>query len=129
MGQHDSLSALVIVGLGREAFHDLEVGVQIVTASQKRGSSFNSLFRAPRQVNRALLSSFGIWRIVFISVLLLLLTFGTFFYLHSRSQFLFDSCFTWGALAGNKWIPISIVGIIVLQLLFHLGKNSPRFGD
>jgi len=99
--------------------------------------------RPPRRVDKALLDAFGVWRIAFISLLLLLFTFGTFFWMthHGRSlelsrtaavnamiigqvfylinsRFLLESCFSIRALAGNKWIPISIGGVIVLQLLF-----------
>src|SRR5262249_21915776 len=99
--------------------------------------------RPPRLVDRPLLDRLGIWRIVFISILLLIFTFGTFFWLirHEssvelartaavnamiigqvfylvNSRFLLDSCFTFRALSGNKWIPISIGAVPVLQYLF-----------
>jgi magnesium-transporting ATPase (P-type) len=100
--------------------------------------------RPPRQVSRPLLDMFGVWRIVFISLLLLLFTFGTFFYMYNvreypielsrttainaliigqifyliNSRFLLESCLTWRALAGNKWIPLSILGVLLLQVLF-----------
>lgn len=99
--------------------------------------------RPPRSVNRPLLDHFGLWRVAFISLLLLLFTFGTFFWLikHNaslefartaavnamiigqvfylvNSRFLLDSCFSFRAFTGNKWIPISIGALVVLQLLF-----------
>jgi magnesium-transporting ATPase (P-type) len=100
--------------------------------------------RPPREVSRSLLDFFGIWRIIFISLLLLLFTFGTFFYLYNvrqysielcrttainaliigqifyliNSRFLLESCVTWRALAGNRWIPLSILGVLLLQILF-----------
>jgi magnesium-transporting ATPase (P-type) len=100
--------------------------------------------RPPRQVSRPLLDVFGLWRVAFISVLLLLFTFGTFYFLYQvrgygldlsrtaavnalivgqvfylvNSRFLLDSCFTLRALTGNKWILISIGAIILLQILF-----------
>lgn len=101
------------------------------------------MHRPPRSVDRPLLNGFGIWRIAFISLLLLVFTFGTFFWLSQsgaslelsrtaavnalivgqvfyliNSRFLIESCFSLRALSGNKWIPISIGTIIVLQLLF-----------
>ena len=42
---------------------------------------------------------------------------GQVFYL-VNSRFLLDSCFSLRALTGNKWIPISIGGVIILQLPF-----------
>ncbi|MCX7669323.1 MAG: HAD-IC family P-type ATPase, partial [Anaerolineae bacterium] len=99
--------------------------------------------RPPRAVNRPLLDRFGVWRVAFISGLLTLLTFGTFFWMQARghsldlsrtaavnalivgqvfylinSRFLLESCFTPRALMGNKWIPISILAVILLQVLF-----------
>ncbi len=104
---------------------------------------FGVMKRPPRQVDRPLLDRFGIWRIAFISVLLLIFTFGTFFWLIKHkasvdlartaavnamiigqvfylvnSRFLVDSCFTFRALSGNKWIPLSIGAVVVLQYLF-----------
>ena len=104
---------------------------------------FGVMQRPPRTVDRPLLDRFGIWRIAFISLLLLIFTFGTFFWLTKHgaslelsrtaavnamivgqvfylvnSRFLLDSCFSLRALMGNKWIPISIGGVIILQMLF-----------
>jgi calcium-translocating P-type ATPase len=100
--------------------------------------------RPPRQVERPLLDGFGLWRIAFISLLLLVLTFGTFYFLYHvkelsielsrttavnalimgqafyllNSRFLTASSFTWRTLTGNRWIPLSILGVLVLQILF-----------
>lgn len=100
--------------------------------------------RPPRQVDRPLLDIFGLWRIAFISLLLLILTFGTFFYLYHvkelsielsrttavnalimgqafyllNSRFLVASSFTWQTLSGNRWVPLSILGVLFLQVLF-----------
>lgn len=101
------------------------------------------MFRPPRRANQPLVNLFGIWRIAFISVLLLVFTFGTFFWLtrHNasvefartaavnamilgqvfylvNSRFLFDSCFTLKALTGNWLIPAAIGGVAILQALF-----------
>ena len=99
--------------------------------------------RAPRRVDRPLLDRLGTWRFAFISVLLLLFTFGTFYWMSHHghdvavsrtaalnaliigqvfyllsSRFLVDSSFTPRVFAGNKWVPISISGVIVLQVFF-----------
>lgn len=101
------------------------------------------MHRPPRKVDSPLLDGFGIWRIAFISILLLVFTFGTFFWLITHdasieisrtaavnamimgqvfylinSRFLLESCFSPRALTGNKWIPIAIGGVVVLQILF-----------
>jgi magnesium-transporting ATPase (P-type) len=100
--------------------------------------------RPPRRVDRPLLDIFGLWRIAFISLLLLILTFGTFFYLYHvkelsielsrttavnalimgqafyllNSRFLVASSFTWQTLSSNRWVPLSILGVLFLQVLF-----------
>ncbi len=100
--------------------------------------------RPPRRVDRPLLDSFGVWRVAFVSLLLLVFTFGAFYWMQNyhgasielsrtvavnaliigqvfyliNSRFLLESSFSLRALRGNKWIPISIAAIIVLQLLF-----------
>lgn len=101
------------------------------------------MFRRPRPTGQALVSRFGLWRIVFISLLLTIFTFGTFFWLSHHdasielartaavnamiigqvfylvnSRFLYESCFSWKALAGNWLIPASITGVMILQILF-----------
>jgi magnesium-transporting ATPase (P-type) len=99
--------------------------------------------RPPRVANQPLLNRFGIWRIAFISVLLLVFTFGTFYWLTHHgasvelartaavnamvlgqvfylvnSRFLLESCLSIRALMGNPLIPAAIGGVIVLQALF-----------
>jgi magnesium-transporting ATPase (P-type) len=99
--------------------------------------------RLPRRANEPLINQFGIWRIVFISVLLLVFTFGTFYWLSHHgasvelartgavnalilgqvfylvnSRFLFESCLSVRALMGNPLIPAAIAGVVVLQALF-----------
>ena len=99
--------------------------------------------RPPRRGNQPLISQFGIWRIAFISVLLLVFTFGTFYWLSHHgasielartgavnalilgqvfylvnSRFLFESCLSVRALMGNPLIPAAIAGVVVLQALF-----------
>ncbi len=99
--------------------------------------------RPPRAVNRPLITRFGLWRIIFISALLTVFTFGTFYWMQTHgaplelcraaainamilgqvvyllnSRFLLDSSLSKQALVGNKWVPISIGVIVVLQALF-----------
>ena len=99
--------------------------------------------RPPRLANQPLLNRFGIWRIAFISLLLLVFTFGTFYWLSHHgasvelsrtaavnamilgqvfylvnSRFLLESCLSIRALVGNPLIPAAIGGVIVLQALF-----------
>ena len=101
------------------------------------------MFRPPRPVGQALVSGFGLWRLIFVSVLLLVFTFGTFYWLTHHgastelartaavnamiigqvfylvnSRFLYESCFTLKALTGNWLIPTAIGGVVVLQALF-----------
>ncbi|MGA7395705.1 MAG: cation transporting ATPase C-terminal domain-containing protein, partial [Terrimicrobiaceae bacterium] len=101
------------------------------------------MFRPPRTANQPLINRFGIWRIAFISVLLTIFTFGTFYWLSHHgasvelsrtaavnamiigqvfylvnSRFLFESCLSIRALVGNPLIPAAIGGVIVLQALF-----------
>ena len=99
--------------------------------------------RLPRTVNRALITRFGLWRIIFISLLLTVFTFGTFYWLKTHgaslelsraaainamilgqimylinSRFLLESSLSPKAFSGNRWVPISIGAVIVLQALF-----------
>lgn len=112
--------------------------------------------RPPRVANQPLLNRFGIWRIAFISVLLLVFTFGTFYWLTHHgasvelartaavnamvlgqvfylvnSRFLLESCLSIRALMGNPLIPAAIGGVIVLQALFtyeHCGHHVDSCG-
>ncbi len=100
--------------------------------------------RPPRSPHKPLLDGFGLWRIGFISFLLLIFTFGAFYwtktYLQApielcrtvavnalilgqafylvNSRFLTQSSLNLHALAGNRWIPGSLLAILFLQLLF-----------
>lgn len=101
------------------------------------------MFRLPRSASQPLVNRFGLWRVAFISILLLVFTFGSFFWLihHGattelartaavnamilgqvfylvNSRFLFESCFSFKALAGNWLVPVSIAGVAILQILF-----------
>ncbi len=99
--------------------------------------------RPPREVKRPLLDAFGMWRIAFISVLILGATFLTFWFMKMAGQSLemsrtaavnaliicqvayllnsrckFRSAIHAGILSGNIWLPLSILAIILLQVLF-----------
>ena len=99
--------------------------------------------RPPRPVNQPLVNRFGIWRIAFISILLLIFTFGSFYWLMHHgaslelartvavnamiigqvfylvnSRFLFESCFSIKAFTGNWLVPAAIGGVVVLQAVF-----------
>lgn len=99
--------------------------------------------RPPRPMNQPLVSRFGLWRIAFISFLLLIFTFGAFYWLTHHgaslelartaavnamiigqvfylvnSRYLFESCFSIEALKGNWLIPAAIGGVVVLQVLY-----------
>jgi calcium-translocating P-type ATPase len=100
--------------------------------------------RPPRRSDKPLLEGFGLWRIGFISFLLLVFTFGAFYFTKTyleapielcrtmavnalimgqafflvNSRFLTESSLTLRALAGNRWIPGSLLAIALLQLGF-----------
>lgn len=100
--------------------------------------------RPPRPVGRPLLTPFGLWRIGFISILLLVFTFGAFYVMQNlvgaslelsrttainaliigqvayllNSRFLFASCLSRAALTGNPYVPTAIGLIVLLQLAF-----------
>ncbi|MEX0732281.1 MAG: cation-transporting P-type ATPase [Aquisalimonadaceae bacterium] len=99
--------------------------------------------RPPRPPKEQILSGFLVWRVSFVSLLLVLATFGMFiwsqasgdsietartvavntlvvcqaFYLLS-ARYVYAPAWTGGMLSGNRWIPGSIAAIVVLQLLF-----------
>ena len=99
--------------------------------------------RAPRRPDEPILSAFLVWRVGFVSLLLVTATFGLFLHAagglevtdHARTvavntlvmcqvfylvsaRFVFRPSLVSGPLQGNPWVPGSIAAIIVLQLLF-----------
>jgi magnesium-transporting ATPase (P-type) len=99
--------------------------------------------RPPRAVNRPILTGFGIWRVLFVGVALLALTLSAFFWIESRgasdalsrtvavnvlvlgqvcyllnSRYLLDSSLSVTAHLGNKYLPLGIAAVVLLQLLF-----------
>jgi magnesium-transporting ATPase (P-type) len=99
--------------------------------------------RPPRAVHRPILDAFGVWRILFVGVALLGLTLLGFFWMKSKdasddlaravavnalvigqifyllnSRYRLDSSLSLKAHTGNKYLPLGIVAVVILQLLF-----------
>jgi magnesium-transporting ATPase (P-type) len=99
--------------------------------------------RPPRAVDRPILTVFGIWRVVFVGLALLAYTLWAFFWMKGQgasdplartvavnaitigqvfyllnSRFLLDSSLSITAHRGNRWLPLGIGAVVVLQLLF-----------
>jgi magnesium-transporting ATPase (P-type) len=99
--------------------------------------------RVPRRVDRPILTAFGVWRIVFVGLALLVYTLAAFFWMKSQgasdqlartvavnaittgqvfyllnSRYLLDSSLSLTAHFGNKYLPLGIGAVVVLQLLF-----------
>jgi len=99
--------------------------------------------RPPRAVDRPIVTGFGLWRILFIGVALLAYTLAAFFMMKNygasdglartvavnaitigqvfyllNSRYLIDSSLSLTAHLGNRYLPMGIGAVIVLQLLF-----------
>jgi magnesium-transporting ATPase (P-type) len=99
--------------------------------------------RPPRAVDRAILTGFGIWRVLFVGVALLAATLWAFFWMREQgasdelartvavnmitigqvfylinSRYLLDSSVSFTAHLGNKYLPIGIGAVVILQLIF-----------
>jgi calcium-translocating P-type ATPase len=99
--------------------------------------------RPPRVVNRPILDAFGVWRVVFVGALLLILTLWAFFWMKSQdasdplartvavntlvigqvfyllnSRFKIDSSLSPMAHLGNRYLPMGVAAVVVLQLLY-----------
>jgi magnesium-transporting ATPase (P-type) len=99
--------------------------------------------RPPRAVDRPIVTAFGLWRILFIGVALLAFTLSAFFWMKSQgasdslartvavnaitigqvfyllnSRYLLDSAVSLKAHAGNRYLPLGILAMAMLQLLF-----------
>jgi magnesium-transporting ATPase (P-type) len=99
--------------------------------------------RPPRAVRRPILDAFGLWRVVFVGALLLVLTLWAFFWMKEHggsdplartvavntlvigqvfyllnSRFKIDSSLSPFAHLGNRYLPMGIGAVIVLQLLY-----------
>src|SRR5215470_9194979 len=101
------------------------------------------MLRPPRAVDRPIVTAFGLWRILFIGSALLAYTLLAFFWMKSQgasdslartvavnaitigqafyllnSRYLLDSSLSLKAHMGNKYLPLAIVAVVILQLLF-----------
>ena len=110
--------------------------------------------RPPRAVDRPILTRFGIWRVVFVGLALLAYTLWAFFWMKSQgasdalartvavnaitigqvfyllnSRFLLDSSLSFKAHLGNKYLPLGIGAVVVLQLLFTYAPPLQRLFD
>ena len=97
--------------------------------------------RPPRAVDRPILTGFGIWRIIFVGLALLAYTLWAFFWMRSQgdslartiavnaitigqafyllnSRYLLDSSLSLRAHMGNRYLPLGIGAVVILQLLF-----------
>jgi magnesium-transporting ATPase (P-type) len=99
--------------------------------------------RPPRAVDRPILTGFGIWRVIFVGLALLAVTLWAFFWMKSQgasdqlartvavnmitigqifyllnSRYLLDSSLSFKAHLGNKYLPLGIGAVIILQILF-----------
>jgi magnesium-transporting ATPase (P-type) len=104
---------------------------------------FDVMNRPPRAVDRPILTGFGIWRVLFVGLALLAVTLWAFFWTKSQgasdelartvavnmitigqvfyllnSRYLVDSSLSATAHLGNRYLPLGIGAVVVLQLLF-----------
>ena len=99
--------------------------------------------RPPRPVDRSILTGFGLWRVIFVGLALLVYTLWAFFSMASpdvsdelartvavnaitigqvfyllNSRYLLDSSLSIKAHLGNRYLPLGIGAVVVLQILF-----------
>jgi len=99
--------------------------------------------RPPRAVDRPILTGFGMWRVLFVGLALLAVTLWAFFWMKSQgasdelsrtvavnmitigqvfyllnSRFLLDSSLSVTAHLGNRYLPVGIGAVVILQLIF-----------
>ncbi|MEK4035673.1 HAD-IC family P-type ATPase [Methylocystis sp. IM2] len=107
--------------------------------------------RAPRAVSRPILDGFAVWRVIFIGVALLVLTLAAFFWMKSlhasdelartvavntlvvgqifyllNSRFKTESSLSLSAHLGNRYLPLGIAAVVILQLLFTYAPPLQR---
>jgi len=105
------------------------------------------MYRPPRAVHRPILDAFGVWRIIFVGLALLGLTLWAFFWMKSKgasdelarsvavnalvigqifyllnSRYRLDSSLSLKAHLGNKYLPLGIGAVVILQLLFTYAR-------
>ncbi len=101
------------------------------------------MLRPPRAADRPIVTGFGLWRILFVGLTLVAYTLVAFFWMKSQgasdalartvavnaitigqvfyllnSRYLLDSSLSLKAHAGNKYLPLGIGAVVILQLLF-----------
>ncbi|MCA6108472.1 HAD-IC family P-type ATPase [Bradyrhizobium cenepequi] len=99
--------------------------------------------RPPRTVDRPILTGFGFWRVLFVGVALVATTLWAFFWMKAQgasdelartvavnmitigqvfyllnSRYLLDSSLSLTAHLGNKYLPLGIAAVVILQLIF-----------
>jgi len=99
--------------------------------------------RPPRATDRPILTGFGIWRIIFVGLALLAYTLLAFFWMRAEgasdglartvavnaitigqvfyllnSRYLLDSSLSLRAHMGNRYLPLGIIAVVILQLIF-----------
>ncbi|MGE0194921.1 MAG: HAD-IC family P-type ATPase, partial [Methylocystis sp.] len=104
---------------------------------------FDVMQRPPRAVARPILNRFAIWRVIFVGLALLVLTLWAFFWMKSQdasdelaravavntlvigqvfylfnSRFKTDSSLSIAAHLGNRYLPMGVGAVVLLQLLF-----------
>ncbi|MBG0797523.1 HAD-IC family P-type ATPase [Methylocystis sp. L43] len=107
--------------------------------------------RPPRAVSRPILDGFAIWRVIFVGLALLVLTLSAFFWMKSQdaadelaravavnalvigqvfylfnSRFKTDSSLSIAAHLGNRYVPLGVGAVIILQLLFTYAPPLQR---
>ena len=113
------------------------------------------MLRPPRAVDRPIVTAFGLWRILFVGLALLAFTLLAFFWMKSQgasdslartvavnaitigqvfyllnSRYLLDSSLSLKAHSGNKYLPLGIVALVILQLLFtYTAPFQAMFGN
>jgi magnesium-transporting ATPase (P-type) len=110
--------------------------------------------RPPRAVDRPILTGFGMWRVAFVGLALLVYTLCAFFWMKWQgasdalartvavnaitigqvfyllnSRFLLDSSLSFKAHLGNKYLPLGIGAVVILQLLFTYAPPLQRLFD
>jgi magnesium-transporting ATPase (P-type) len=110
--------------------------------------------RPPRAADRSILTGFGIWRVIFVGLMLLAFTLWAFFWMKSQgasdslartvavnaitigqvfyllnSRYLLDSSLLLKAHLGNKYLPAGIGAVVILQLLFTYTPPLQRLFD
>jgi calcium-translocating P-type ATPase len=110
--------------------------------------------RPPRAVDRPILTGFGVWRLLFVGLALLAYTLWAFFWMKGQgasdqlartvavnaitigqvfyllnSRYLIDSSLSLGAHLTNKYLPLGIGAVVLLQILFTYTPPLQRLFD